>query len=137
MRKEALLLLGFVRKQLGLRNDAASATGSAHAKLAHIVANTGIKSIQRGTIALGASDTTKAAKISAVDTTKTMINLLGVRASDRCYAHDPGGAGILYPAATSHFCVTLTLTSGTAVTAARQRHRDTAATISYEVIEFV
>ncbi len=41
MRKEMLALLGFLRRQVGLRSDAASATGSTHAKLANIIAKIG------------------------------------------------------------------------------------------------
>jgi len=129
-------LLSFFLRQVGLRTDAASATGSAHAKLAHIVANTGIKSIQRGTIALGVADKTKAATISAVNTNKAMVNPLGVRAGDTYasyYVYDT----YRYTAAISHMKVTLTLTNGTTVTATRDDHNDTVATVSYEVIEFV
>lgn len=129
-------MLSFLRRQIGLRTDSASATGSAHAKLAYIAANTGIKSIQRGTIALGANETTKAATISAVTTGKAMVNPLGVRAGDTYasyYVYDT----YRYTAAISHMMVTLTLTNGTTVTATRVRHKDTVATVSYEVIEFV
>ena len=129
-------MLSFLRRQIGLRTDSASATGSAHAKLAYIAANTGIKSIQRGTIVLGANDTTKAATISAVNTNKAMVNPLGVRAGDTYTVYTLHGTD-RYTAAISHMMVTLTLTNGTTVTATRVRHKDTAATISYEVIEFV
>ena len=134
-------MLSFLRRQVGLRTDAASATGSAHAKLAYIAANTGIKSIQRGTIALGASDTTKAATISAVNTAKAMVNLLGVSSSNmNNYRTLEVSGGIVYYsyyAQTGHHFVRLQLTDATTVTATRAKHNDTVATVSYEVIEFV
>ena len=131
-------MLSFLRRQIGLRTDSASATGSAHAKLAHIIANTGIKSIQRGAIALGASDTTKAATISAVNTAKAMVNLLGVSAgnSTGIYGTYPDNVISIY-AETGHHFVRLQLTNATTVTATRDDHNDTVATVSYEVIEFV
>ena len=129
-----------VNTNVGSNADAASATGSAHAKLAHIVANTGIKSIQRGTIALGKSDTTKAATISAVNTAKAMVNLLGV-SSHNAYGYfyyDASGLDMRsYYARTAHHFVRLQLTNATTVTATRAYHNDTDATVSYEVIEFV
>jgi len=124
-------MLSFLRRQIGLRTDSASATGSAHAKLAHIagkeiVANgSAIKSIQRGTIALGVADKTKAATISPVITGKTMLSFLGT--SSLTGATDRMG----------HHFVRLQLTTGTTVTAVRDAHNNTAATVSYEVIEFV
>ena len=133
-------MLSFLRRQVGLRTDAASVTGSAHAKLAHIVANTGIKSIQRGTIALGANDTTKAATISAVNTAKAMVNLLGVSANNSrgYYDYTVGQSTVRsHYAKTGHQNVRLQLTNATTVTATRADHNDTAATVSYEVIEFV
>ena len=133
-------MLGFLRRQVGLRTDAADPEGSAHAKLAHIAANTGIKSIQRGAIALGASDTTKAATISAVNTAKAMVNLLGVSAgnmNDYRVSEFTGGIVRSYYALTGHQNVRLQLTNATTVTATRANHNDTAATVSYEVIEFV
>lgn len=132
-------ILSFIMRQLGLRTDPASATGSAHAKLAYIAANTGIKSVQRGTIALGASDTTKAATISAVNTAKAMINYLGVSAgnSTSYQASEAGGYTFKsYYARTGHHFVRLQLTTGTTVTATRDTHNSEAATVSYEVIEF-
>lgn len=137
-------LLSFFLRQVGLRTDAASATGSAHAKLAHIAANTGIKSIQRGTIALGASDTTKAATISAVNTAKAMVNLLGVSSGNKndYRTSEVSGSGVYaivysYYAQTGHHFVRLQLTNATTVTATRAIPNNTAATVSYEVIEFV
>mgnify|MGYP000987505504 CR=1 FL=1 len=133
-------MLSFLRRQVGLRTDAASVTGSAHAKLAHIVANTGIKSIQRGTIALGANDTTKAATISAVNTAKAMVNLLGVSSGNMNnyrVSELTGGTVRSYYAQTGHHFVRLQLTNATTVTATRANDNDTAATVSYEVIEFV
>lgn len=129
-------LLSFIRRQVGLRTDPASATGSAHAKLAYIAANTGIKSVQRGTIALGASDTTKTVTISAVTTGKAMVNPLGVSSSNSSsyYSFEDGTRS--YYALTGHHFVRLQLTNGTTVTATRDTHNSEAATVSYEVIEF-
>ena len=124
-------MLSFLRRQVGLRTDAASATGSAHAKLAYIagkeiVANgSAIKSIQRGTIVLSSDQTSNEATISPVITGKTMLSFLG--ASSQTSATDRTG----------HHFVRLQLTTGTTVTAVRDAHNNTAATISYEVIEFV
>ena len=122
-----------VNTNVGSKADAASATGSLHAKVAYIAANTGIKSIQRGVITLSSSEITKAATISAVTTGKAMVNLLGVRASDK---HGMSSDGYPY-ALISHMKVTLTLTNGTTVTATRLMRNNSEAIVSYEVIEFV
>jgi hypothetical protein len=133
-------MLGFLRRQVGLRTDAADANGSAHSKLAYIAANTGIKSVQRGTIALGASDTTKTVTISAVTTGKAMVNSLGVSSgnSSSYYTTEVGNGYYVrsYYAQTGHHFVRLQLTNGTTVTATRDTHNSEAATVSYEVIEF-
>lgn len=132
-------LLSFIRRQVGLRTDVASSAGSAHAKLSYIAGKnivaqgSAIKSIQRGTIVLSKSQTSKTAIISPVTTGKTMLNLLGVRAEDAFYASFEASFGYAY---TSHFNITLELTNSTTITATRVHSNATEATVSYEVIEF-
>jgi hypothetical protein len=126
-------MLGFLRRQVGLRTDAADPEGSVHAKLAHIagkeiVANgSAIKSIQRGTIVLSDNQTSKAATISPVITGKTMLSFLG--ASSR------GQTETFYDKTGHHF-VRISLTNSTTVTANREYSGEEPATVSYEVIEF-
>lgn len=128
-------LLGFIRRQIGLRDDAASATGSAHAKLTYvagkdIVANgSAIKSIQRGTISLSTSQNSNTATISAVTTAKTMLNFLGVSVGSEHY-------GQADYALTGHQFCYLVLTNTTTVTATRAENNGIAMVASYEVIEF-
>ena len=91
-------LLAFLRRSVGLRDDAASATGSLHAKTkdvkdsitaqigtsAHTRAsntvmgwlNSPIKSIQRGVTITPWANTTTNVTISAVTTGKTMVHML-------------------------------------------------------------
>jgi len=70
-------LLSFFRRQVGLRTDAADATGSLHAKTSSMVAKpiiangSAVKSVQRGTIAY-TPNATVSATISAVDTSKAI-----------------------------------------------------------------
>lgn len=125
-------ILAWVRKQIGQRTDTASATGSAHAKLAYIagkdiVANgSAIKSIQRGVISLSDSQTSNTATISAVVVEKSVIMPLGVSGEDTTdgnYAVD-------------HLFIRLSLTNTTTVTATRTRPNSIAATVGYQVIEF-
>lgn len=130
-------LLSFFRRQVGLRTDTASTTGSLHAKIGTmigkpiIVNGSAIKSIQRGTLVLSSSQTSNTATISAVDTNKAKINPLGVSAND---AKD-GQPGSYY-ALTAHHFVRLALTNSTTITATRNSHHDREATVSYEVIEY-
>ena len=125
-------MLGFLRRQVGLRTDSASATGSAHAKLAYIagkeiVANgSAIKSIQRGTIVLSESQKSKAATISPVITGKTMLSFLGASSRGQDTFNDRTG----------HHFVRISLTNSTTVTANREFSGEEPATVSYEVIEF-
>lgn len=72
--------MGFLRRQIGLRDDAASATGSVHAKVKEtkdylaarpLIANgSAIKSIQRGTVAVKNGDLVT---ISAVVMAKSIL----------------------------------------------------------------
>lgn len=88
-------ILAFVRRQVGLRTDTASATGSLHAKvkqLSDVVGdtadlrvdntvlgwlNTPIKSIQRGTTVISNAGYSATATISAVNTSKSIVIFSG------------------------------------------------------------
>ena len=145
-------ILGWVGYQLGMRADAASATGSLHAKVKDVksavstiagknIINHGsaIKSIQRGTIQLSTSETSKTATISSVSTSKTMLNFLGARAAGRIYTFwDSPYSQEYYLAAanTGHHFVTLQLTSSTQITVTRAESNSVSITVSYEVIEY-
>lgn len=121
-------ILAFIRRHIGVKGDAADPAGSVHAKLGYLANRTIIKSIQRGTIALGQSDSTKTATINAVDPAKTMINFLGVMGADGSSSDNN----------VSHLFVRLELKGGgTNVTATRSASNDRPAWVSYEVIEFV
>lgn len=130
-------LLSFFLRQVGLRTDAASATGSAHAKLAYIAANTGIKSIQRGVINLGTSATSATATITSVNTSKAMVNFLGASSAGALGEFYEAGSNLkgLYSINGHHF-VRVALTNATTVTVTRANANDTTAVVSYEVIEF-
>lgn len=80
-----------------------------------------IKSIQRGTIAMSSSEITKTATVNSVDTAKSVLNFLG----SSCDTLN-GGPGF----------IRLSLTNSTTVTADRGIHGSSAATASYEVIEY-
>ena len=82
----------------------------------------GIKSIQRGTITVSS---TAAATITAVNTAKTMLNFCGSQSGFSNSFGNPNGAMIR-------------LTNSTQVTATAQSlgTLDTAAVVSYEVIEY-
>ncbi len=70
-------VLSFIRRQVGLRTDGASASGSLHAKANAILNKSVIKSIQRGVLTIDSYAKSKTATISAVTTGKTMVSLLG------------------------------------------------------------
>jgi len=145
-------ILGWVGYQLGMRADAASATGSLHAKVKDVksavstiagknIINHGsaIKSIQRGTIQLSTSETSKTATISSVNTSKTMLNFLGAMGSgaySRFWDYPYGEEYRLAVAETGHHFVMLQLTSSTQITVTRVEHNGREATVSYEVIEY-
>ena len=124
-------LMSFIRRQVGLRTDAASATGSLHAKVAHAIARSNIKSIQRGTIVLSATETTKDATISAVTPEKTQLTFLGASSSNA----DATQSTERY-AVTGHHFVRLALTNSTTITATRATHNGREVTVSYEAIEY-
>ena len=122
--------MSFIRRQVGLRTDVASATGSLHAKVVYIAEKdivkngSAIKSIQRGTLVL--SGLSAAATISEVNVNKTMLNLVGASSKSAVQAGTP---------VTGHHFVRLALTNETTVSATREAS-DAGATVSYEVIEF-
>ena len=141
-----------INTNVGAKADAASATGSLHAKVKDVksavstiagknIINHGsaIKSIQRGTIQLSTSETSKTATISSVSTSKTMLNFLGARAASRYYTFwDSPYSQDYYLAVadTGHHFVTLQLTSSTQITVTRAESNGRDATVSYEVIEY-
>lgn len=127
-----------VKTNVGSNADSASSTGSVHAKLKHIIANTGIKSIQRGTIALFENESSRSVTISPVNINKTMVNFLGVRVKDAYTTHRDDVTNAYYrTAAISHGLVTLKLTNNTTITVERAESKNTSCYVSYEVIEFV
>ena len=139
-------LLAFLRRQVGLRTDAASATGSLHAKIkdiadnklqtatgtsAHTRANntvmgwlnTQVKSIQRGTAIITEPNVSATATISGVTTGKSVVVL-----------------GHMYPNASAagvglHACLAnAVLTNTTTITFTRGVAGGTV-TIAWQVIE--
>jgi len=129
-------LLSFFLRQVGLRTDAASATGSAHAKLAYIAANTGIKSIQRGVINLGTSATSATATITSVNTSKAMVNFLGSSSAGALGEFREGGNLKGLYSKNGHHFVRVALTNATTVTVTRAQANNATTVVSYEVIEF-
>lgn len=122
-------VLNFIRRQVGLRTDAADASGSLHAKvtdvkagITSILAASNIKSIQRGTVVIALNTTSATATISAVTTSKAMVNILGYTGGFQT-TDDPGV-----------YLGRIALTNSTTVTAIREAS-GVALTISYEVIE--
>lgn len=84
-------LMSFIRRQVGLRTDAASSIGSLHGKVTDLrnyvgtnldrkVSQSGIKSVQRGTVVnnIGVNNIS----ISAVNTTKAFIVCHGTGSID-------------------------------------------------------
>ena len=144
--------MSFIRRQVGLRTDSASASGSLHAKTTDVknavnsiaaknIVNYGsaIKSIQRGMIQLSSSERSKTATISSVSTSKTMLNFLGAMGSGAytCFWDSQYGEDYRHAVAnTGHHFVTLQLTSSTQITVTRAESNGRNATVSYEVIEY-
>lgn len=131
-----------VKTNVGSNADSASSTGSVHAKLKYIAANTGIKSIQRGMVTLDKNEYRRDVTISNVNVNKTMVNFLGVNSTDAYATHrDDATNSYYHTASIAHALVTLRLTNNTTVTVERKSNaqaiRDTECTVSYEVIEFV
>lgn len=80
-----------------------------------------IKSIQRGTIALGVSDTSKAATITAVNTGKSVLQHLGSTTNNDVNNGD---------------FVAIELTSSTAITASRNASLASSASVNWQLIEW-
>ncbi len=127
-------MLSFLRRQVGLRTDEASASGSLHAKVANLINTSAsilnksnIKSIQRGTLKMSDTDVSKNVTISPVNTAKAMVNFLGAKAVSYLTT-----SGYTY---TSHHFVTLELVNSTTIRISRvEAHMPV--TVSWEVIEF-
>lgn len=137
-------LLSFIRRQVGLRTDGASSTGSLHSKagalkndIAGIAAKntvkygSAIKSIQRGTAVLAGRTNSLQVTISAVNTNKAMVNFLGAQAMGRRYYE--GSYAYAY---TGHHFVHLSLDSPTTLNIERAEHNKVELMASYEIIEF-
>jgi hypothetical protein len=86
-----------------------------------------IKSIQRGTITIDRNSLTGTATIDAVNTSKTMLNLLGFTIGSNA-------------AGTAEYLTRIALTNSTTITATRAKivggSTDNNTLVSYEVIEF-
>jgi len=129
---DAIVPYNELTTNLGQKADAASSTGTAHAKLKDIkdyltgsnivTYGTAIKSIQKGKITIGNSQTSGTATITSVTTSKAFVLPLGVSLN--------GAEG-----ATAFFC-RLELTNSTTVTATRGGTSANDLTAGYVVIEF-
>lgn len=107
---------------LGTRSDAASASGSLHAKVKDIKDNppSVINSIQRGTISPAAAGSATAT-ITSVTTSKALCAFLG---------HQHNGTGA------NESSARVELTNATTVTAYSQQSGGGTATVGYEVVEY-
>ena len=139
-------MLGFLRRQVGLRTDGASSTGSLHSKagalkndIAGIAAKntvkygSAIKSIQRGTAVLAGGTKSLQVTISAVNTNKAMVNFLGAQAKGSHYYYYESSYTYAY---TGHHFVRLSLSSSTTLSIERAEHNTVELMASYEIIEF-
>lgn len=129
-------ILAFIRRHIGVKSDAADQNGSVHAKLGHLANRTIIKSVQRGTIELSTNQTQNTATITAVNPSKTMLNILGVSVVERI-DYNSTSYGNSYFARTGHQFVRISLTNATTVTAKRETNNERPAWVNFEVIEFV
>jgi hypothetical protein len=134
-------MLSFLRRQVGLRTDSASASGSLHAKVANLINTSAsilnksnIKSIQRGTLEMSVTDVSKNVTISSVNTAKAMVNFLGAKAANDYNTSGSGDAIYAY-AYTSHHFVMLQLVNSTTIEISRVE-AGRPVTVSWEVIEF-
>jgi hypothetical protein len=118
-------LYSYIRRQLGLRTDAASASGSLHSKVADVKSSltteitnkSAIKSIQRGTATFTNGDTD--VTISAVTLNKSFISMSGGRSSST---------------SAMDWHARLTSTTNLKITG---ESTETGQTIAWEVIEYV
>ena len=84
-------------------------------------AGSGIKSVQRGTITINAGAASNTATVTAVDTAKSVLSLLGWTASANVSTSGPGR---------------LALTNATTITATRSGSPADTAVYSYELVEY-
>ena len=125
-------LLSFIRRQVGLRTDVASSTGSLHAKVAEgldnqttilaapVIASGVIKSVQRGTLAINDGSTSEYnITISSVTMGKSIVF----------------NGGYYNGATSTQYGVMIELTSATNVKVTKTAAW-TAAVISWQVLEF-
>lgn len=82
-----------------------------------------IKSVQRGTITVAGGSTSNTATVTAVDTSKSELRMLGFSGSST----SSGGA--------EEWAVRIALTNGTTVTATRAANTQSV-TVSFELTEF-
>ena len=145
-------ILSFLRRQIGLRTDAASASGSALARLKDIRDNrlqtaigastdnrdsntvmgwlkSSVKSVQRGATTFGASTTTATATITSVTTGKTLINITGVRYDSN------SESGLTFTGYTAGM-VTVLLTNATTITFTKGNNVIGSQVVTWEVIEY-
>lgn len=132
-------LLSFIRRQVGLRTDNPDTEGSLHAKLNYMQGISPIKSIQRGTLTIGDTDTSRTITISPVNMGKSMLNFLGAEArSSRDRASTTNDTTY---ALTGHHFARINLESSSSIKASRLEtgvgpSLNRPITISWEVIEF-
>lgn len=86
----------------------------------------GVQSVQRGTITIGAAATSNTATITTVDTTRSVVHLLGFSAT--------GSSGTEW----RDYACRIALTNATTVTATRATATevDSVLVVSYEVVQF-
>jgi len=114
-------ILAWIRRQIGQRTDAASATGSLHAKVKALSEQSQIKSIQRGAVSLANGATSATATISSVTTAKSVLSWLGtVPESQNDFANTMAA---------------LSLTNATTVTATRAASSQ-GIYVYYQVVEY-
>lgn len=148
-------LMSFIRRQVGLRTDAADAGGSLHGKIGNIknevnVVNSAIggssdirssntimgwlsspiKSVQYGTVAFSYSDTSKTITISSINTSKSILIPLG-----RNFPYLWAGTGEMFFGC---WFPRLSLTNATTVTAVRGEESPSGLTLTvgFMVVEF-
>jgi hypothetical protein len=115
--------IGEVFRSVGRKGDAASSTGSVHAKLSQILTQLpvglGIASFQMGTITITGGNGSGIATISSVDTTRTSVVYLGATVPNE---------------ANTNGLQTLALTNATTVTANRDFGGANSLTVAFLVV---
>jgi len=141
-------MLSFLRRQIGLRTDAADVAGSLHAKVKDIVnkvgtpsdsranntlfgwLNTPVKSVQRGVTAPSISDVSTTVTISSVNTSKAIV-LISVKGAPG----DSTDPQLVF----RHGMFTAVLSSSTTLTFTRDAYftaTSQSINIAWQVIEF-